>query len=224
MISPPTPQVSASAVPEVSYTFASFLRFSTDNIECVAPYVNGPGKSCVCPTANMCGGKCYSGPTITCSGTCRLASEYTCPTNILNPVPVDKIEPVVPRRRSEIPFGRCSFGQELCPVATSAGYECVSTISDMESCTSTLVPASISLSLQVGGGCVHAFRGAGKQGQDCTAIPNVDEVMCNRGQCQIKSCEAGYRTANNATICVSESRLEAALKQSTLLQIQGLTQ
>ena len=49
---------------------------------------------------------------------------------------MDKKDKAVPRRRSEIPFGRCSFGQELCPVATSAGYECVNTISDMESCKS----------------------------------------------------------------------------------------
>jgi hypothetical protein len=131
----PMARVPTDAVQGVS-RFHTSVQTLPNLIGCIAPYVTGPGKSCVCPTANLCGGKCYSGPTITCSGTCYLASEYTCPSNNPNPLPRDKIEKAVPRRRSEIPFGRCSFGQELCPVATSAGYECVNTISDMESCMS----------------------------------------------------------------------------------------
>ena len=118
---------------------SSFWAISNSS-ECTAPYIPGPNKSCVCPAANLCGGKCYSGPTITCSGTCYLASAYTCPSNNPNPIPRDMIEKAVPRRRSEIPFGRCSFGQELCPVTTSAGYECVNTISDIESCKSFSSP------------------------------------------------------------------------------------
>ena len=128
----------ADVVQGVSPRYHLPCRTSSNSPECAAPYVSGPGKSCVCPAANKCGGKCYSGPTITCAGVCYVASDYTCPSQNPNPnpIPVDKKDKAVPRRRSEIPFGRCSFGQELCPVATSAGYECVNTISDMESCKS----------------------------------------------------------------------------------------
>jgi hypothetical protein len=125
-------QESTDAAQEVSLC-VQHAGVPSDLIECTAPYIPGPGKTCVCPAANLCGGKCFDGPAATCGGTCYLASGFTCQSNKPVPNPVNQGSPG--RRRSEIPFGRCSFGQELCPVATSSGYECVNTISDMESCT-----------------------------------------------------------------------------------------
>jgi len=84
----------------------------------------------------MCGGKCLSGPALLCGGTCHLASETVCSSGSPQPKVIEYQEV---KRRSAIPFGRCSYGQELCPVATSSGYECVNTFSDMESCTSNLL-------------------------------------------------------------------------------------
>ena len=38
-------------------------------------------------------------------------------------------------------------------------------------------------------------------GADCTAIPNVDEVACRSGSCQIRSCRRGFAIGQNGTVC-----------------------
>lgn len=48
---------------------------------------------------------------------------------------------------------------------------------------------------------------APKMGQDCTAIPNINEVACHRGACEIKSCQRGYQLAQNGTACEGKARL-----------------
>lgn len=54
------------------------------------------------------------------------------------------------------------------------------------------------------------------QGTDCTAISNVDEVICNHGSCMVLSCERGYKPSQNGTACIdlkseSGSKLHSVL-------------
>jgi len=103
------------------------------NVACKAPFIPGPGNSCVCPSANKCGKLCLSGPALLCDGSCHLASTHICKSGSPQPIPV--VPNMVPIKRS-MPYGRCGYEQEHCPVASSAGWECVNTKTDMESCKS----------------------------------------------------------------------------------------
>ena len=57
-----------------------------------------------------------------------------------------------------------------------AVFECVDIRRDLEAC----------------GGCVYNDSPFGERtaagGRDCSAIPNVDEVRCEKGQCIIREC------------------------------------
>ena len=47
------------------------------------------------------------------------------------------------------------------------------------------------------------FAEYGKEaGTDCTAISNVDEVICNHGSCMVLSCERGFKPSQNGTACI----------------------
>lgn len=68
-------------------------------------------------------------------------------------------------------------------------------------------------------------------GQDCTAIPNVNEVACHHGSCEIRSCQRGFQLANNGTTCEvkgnsrvanSNSNSHSYLHSSPLQQAQSV--
>jgi hypothetical protein len=95
---------------------------------------------------------------------------------------------------------RCPSGYTACGVTTSRrtiGMECIDTSNNIESC----------------GGCVNPVMTAKKSkrkattpvqasGQDCTAIPGVNEVNCYYGECQVQSCERGWVTAMDGKNCI----------------------
>jgi len=79
-------------------------------------------------------------------------------------------------RREQLPMAtsasRCPANQEMCRFGYS--YKCVDTQNSLVSC----------------GGCMHGKPS--KRGQDCSEIPGVDAVSCNRGVCDVKSCTKDY--------------------------------
>lgn len=55
-----------------------------------------------------------------------------------------------------------------------------------------------------GGGCVidNPFDVATKKGKDCTAIPNVADVKCLVGVCDISACNEGFQLSSAGDACV----------------------
>ncbi|KAG8730343.1 hypothetical protein FRC12_020317, partial [Ceratobasidium sp. 428] len=43
-------------------------------------------------------------------------------------------------------------------------------------------------------------------GQDCSAIPNVDSVRCDRGRCKVMSCRNGYEPADGTCLATPRSK------------------
>jgi hypothetical protein len=92
----------------------------------------------------------------------------------------------------------CRLPLTACPVShflardgssvAGAGFECLDTRANIESC----------------GGCVTPFRG-NKAGQDCTAIANADGVTCAAGTCIVESCVAGFKPSADASACEAAS-------------------
>jgi hypothetical protein len=104
------------------------------------------------------------------------------------------------RKRSILDRSRyaCRLPLTACPVShflardgssvAGAGFECLDTRANIESC----------------GGCVTPFRG-NKAGQDCTAIANADGVTCAAGTCIVESCVAGFKPSADASACEAAS-------------------
>ncbi|KAF8303317.1 hypothetical protein DL93DRAFT_2090349 [Clavulina sp. PMI_390] len=79
----------------------------------------------------------------------------------------------------------CPTGQTICNVSdglSSSTWACVDTDKDINFC----------------GGC--GIRG--NAGQDCSAIPNVWNVACNLGACEVLTCEPGFRVSRDGKRCV----------------------
>ncbi len=75
-----------------------------------------------------------------------------------------------------------------------------------------------------GGGCVVPSLGR-PQGQDCSAIANVDSAICQAGRCVIESCARGF--TNNGSACIKTessgrklSGYWAALEQASHVILQ----
>ncbi|ORY74279.1 antifreeze glycopeptide AFGP poly protein [Leucosporidium creatinivorum] len=89
-------------------------------------------------------------------------------------------------RRNSVPNTRrslCPASQEACPLLSGkrgAGYECIDTQNNLESC----------------GGC-HSAGGV-----DCTSLPGVEAVACVSGSCQVMGCERGYSWDAPGNACV----------------------
>jgi len=125
-------------------------------------------------------GQCPNNPdhSVTLCGSCEYncASGYercggkcvtigTCPSGV----------PRVRRRALNVDL-MCSSGLTACAVPGRPGKtECMNTASDVESC----------------GGCEFPLEGREK-GVDCTAIANVDAVLCLGGRCVVRSCRKGF--------------------------------
>ena len=100
--------------------------------------------------------------------------------------PDDDCKCVVPSKRwhrRDLP-STCAAGFTSCPVPNSAGFECLNTLSTIESC----------------GGCASLG-----QGTDCSAIEGVDSVSCRAGSCAVSSCAPGFSVAGNGTTCVKDA-------------------
>ena len=86
----------------------------------------------------------------------------------------------------------CRRSYTACPhISGRGGWDCVDTKNDPEMC----------------GGCISLDGTSGKgDGQDCTAIPNVNIVHCKRGGCVIgKSLAKRCNPLSNPNISSSES-------------------
>jgi len=55
-----------------------------------------------------------------------------------------------------------------------------------------------------GGGCVVPILGR-PQGQDCSAIPDVDSAICQAGRCVIESCARGFTSTGTACVKTESS-------------------
>ncbi|MBW0550967.1 hypothetical protein O181_090682 [Austropuccinia psidii MF-1] len=90
------------------------------------------------------------------------------------------------RKRSQITLGFCPTGLDACPISSlkpSAGYECINTKEELESC----------------GGC--ATTG---DGMNCNTLLGVKSAGCSAGQCLAFDCEAGFQLTDQNT-CVLRS-------------------
>ncbi|KAI8971151.1 hypothetical protein BD414DRAFT_510570 [Trametes punicea] len=166
---------------------------------CAGFYQDGSGKSSCkkCPTSkpySVAGAtsvsQCRSGSGAMDS--CTQTSKNTCPiAGGGNPSPRPDRRRAGAARRGD---AACPFGWRSCPVWNGKGgveaRECVDVRRDLESC----------------GGCVHNDSPFGERtaggGRDCSAIPNVDDVRCVRGECVIGKCAYGYQLTAEVDRCV----------------------
>ncbi|KAI9070008.1 hypothetical protein FKP32DRAFT_1535591, partial [Trametes sanguinea] len=69
-------------------------------------------------------------------------------------------------------------------------FECIDIRRDLESC----------------GGCVYNDSPFGERtaggGRDCSAIPNVDNVRCDKGECVIGKCMHGFYLTEEGDRCL----------------------
>jgi hypothetical protein len=89
------------------------------------------------------------------------------------------------------------FGGSQCPVGMTAcgiwgrsarTWECIDTMTDLESCGGCIIPLANDLSQP--------------EGVDCTALPGVSDVSCIRGGCVVHRCTAGYDLQSDKTSCL----------------------
>ncbi|KAG8785049.1 hypothetical protein FRC12_018029 [Ceratobasidium sp. 428] len=176
---------------------------ATSCTDCPPGTVSSAGSSTciICPggfvpsaagnTCRQCGANTYSSGD-QCS---------PCPNGQSSPPGSSSCGPQPSKRAVQPLFDTCSSmpGYQRCPVWSSGGgSECVDTFNTLDSC----------------GGCVgpdDSFTG-----KDCSAIPNVDKVGCERGQCKVVSCREGYAPADGA--CVPKSHSKA--KRGALMHVR----
>ncbi|KAG9094057.1 Dihydroxyacetone synthase [Ceratobasidium sp. UAMH 11750] len=88
-------------------------------------------------------------------------------------------------------------GYQRCPVLSGGGgSECVNVLTTLDSC----------------GGCV-AVEGDDDDkftGRDCSAIPNVDQVKCEKGRCKIINCRPGYAAGQGICAPVPHTKAKRA--------------
>ncbi|OSD02490.1 hypothetical protein PYCCODRAFT_1467840 [Trametes coccinea BRFM310] len=177
---------------------------------CAGYYQDGSGKSSCkkCP-----GNKPYSTPGATSISQCRSGSgavsscsqtdKNTCPSTgggITSPraekrriVHAANGAGAAPPRSGAT---SCPFGWRSCPIWGMRGrggepvFECIDVRRDLESC----------------GGCVYNDSPFGERtaggGRDCSAIPNVDIVRCDKGECMIGKCLHGFYLTEEGDRCL----------------------
>ncbi|KAG8711414.1 hypothetical protein FRC08_015923 [Ceratobasidium sp. 394] len=83
-------------------------------------------------------------------------------------------------------------GYQRCPIFNGrGGTECINVLTTLDSC----------------GGCVgpEGDDEPSSTGQDCSAIPHVNQVECEQGRCKVTSCRAGYIPGEGACLAVPSS-------------------
>ncbi|KAJ6478712.1 hypothetical protein C8R47DRAFT_928411, partial [Mycena vitilis] len=80
----------------------------------------------------------------------------------------------------------CPRDHKLCPIYGSKQLECIDIQSSLESC----------------GGCVGVGVDRDTDGQDCSAIKNVDDARCRNGRCEVLKCRANYEVSLTEDSCV----------------------
>lgn len=112
---------------------------------------------------------------ILCNNQCYSSTGFTCASGI-----------PTPKRKRSLRY-QCGGGKTYCPAVGHSGWECIDTLNDIESC----------------GGCADPSIPFGPGiGSDCTAIPGVNVVSCNKGQCVVDSCRAGFVHSDDGKSCV----------------------
>ncbi|KZT24401.1 hypothetical protein NEOLEDRAFT_1067431 [Neolentinus lepideus HHB14362 ss-1] len=147
-------------------------------------------------------GSTSSNQCIAASGalsTCTQSYDGTCRTFVSRYSSIGGSSPSQHRRTVSYREYCARPGYKSCPLwntvqsrfgtQTVYKYECVNIASDIESC----------------GGCVddpNFGKHGADGGRDCTAIPNVDDVTCSHGTCNILKCSKGYSLSANGSSCV----------------------
>jgi hypothetical protein len=81
--------------------------------------------------------------------------------------------------------GLSSSSDSHSPTLPSVGaYECIDTMTNLESCGGCLEPYTL--------GLTPAEIAEQKQGVDCTVLPGVSDVQCLGGRCIVHKCKKGY--------------------------------
>jgi len=131
--------------------------------------------SCVCESPNtVCNGQCGYFPS--------------CPSAQAKRSLLDRHA----RRNHWARDNICRAGSTICPVFGhgKASWECVDTMSDLESC----------------GGCIYSGVDDGPVGVDCSAIEGVSDVACQHGQCVVNLCMPGYKANADHSLCIGDGR------------------
>ncbi|KAL8284085.1 hypothetical protein RQP46_005198 [Phenoliferia psychrophenolica] len=145
-----------------------------------------------CGTDNVCGGlnaQCNSAAAfatgqfaITCftpSFTCNVGGTNTC---LLAASPASRS-----RRSIDISappsymVERCALQDMMACHVPGLGFECIDTMSNLESC----------------GACPGT-----KLATDCSQLPGVADVQCHAGKCEITACDEGYAAEEGWKSCV----------------------
>ncbi|KAF7320608.1 hypothetical protein HMN09_00145400 [Mycena chlorophos] len=105
------------------------------------------------------------------------------------------------RRSTQTALDRCSPLETLCPISSGigsqSGMECLNVMTQLDSCGGCVAPE----------GDLDYDSDVAYTGRDCTLIPNVDEVWCEKGGCVVGSCQHGYSLVNNT--CVRQTKAQS---------------
>ncbi|KAI9632996.1 uncharacterized protein MKK02DRAFT_40376 [Dioszegia hungarica] len=142
------------------------------NARCFSNICGGTGAFCIADSGQSGG----SGPSSGCfSGTC---SAYAC-TMAASQRPQGRRDVATQWVASQ----SCRRGYLQCQVAPGMKLvECIDPLTDLENC----------------GGCVVGENGTGV---DCTVIPGVAGIRCQRGSCVIESCAEGLAYQEETNTC-----------------------
>lgn len=124
------------------------------------------------PTDCYCGWECAPG-FVQCGDSCLTECSANAPAAAPSGIPNAQN---IPARQLPETVPMCAAGEELCPLPSAKGFECLDTSSNLEAC----------------GAC--PFQPGS---DDCTAIPGVQAVQCVAGRCQVESCLKGYLLRDN---------------------------
>ncbi|KAG9103703.1 hypothetical protein FRC07_009940, partial [Ceratobasidium sp. 392] len=184
---------SCATCPAGSYSAAGAASCS----DCPAGMISTAGSSTcsICPGGSVpsaAGNGCTTCPRNTYSSG---DSCSPCPNGQTSPAGSSSCGPQPSKRAVQPVLDTCSSkpGHQFCPVSGGRGSECINTLTTLDSC----------------GGCVGVpgiDDGEKFTGQDCSTIPNVNEVKCERGSCKVISCRAGYAPSEGACKPVQHSK------------------
>ncbi|KAG9096174.1 Dihydroxyacetone synthase, partial [Ceratobasidium sp. 370] len=172
----------------------------TSCTDCPPGSISSPGSSSCTP----CPGGSVPSPSANSCSTCP-RNTYSngdncspCPAGSTSNPGSSSCGPQPSRRAVQPAIDTCSYtpGFQRCPVFNGGGgTECINVLTTLDSC----------------GGCVGPDDDDDSfVGQDCSAIPNVDQVECEQGRCKIISCRAGYTLGEGTCSSVPPAKVKRA--------------